>query len=182
MLFAAKSRFERVHDLPPPYRRNIKESAAWVRQSNQIEANIDGARAELGANLQELERKVAVLSDWRAHFDARPFLFLGIAFAGGAAAAASLGSGRSAKAALASMGRDSRQNMRAFAHRGTRSTRGITSRARSVGLAADRFIQYAGEIIPGFMDQFHRAERRATSNGGGGAFVGPCRVIRQAAG
>lgn len=134
---------------------------------DQIEANIDGARAELGANLQELERKVAVLSDWRAHFDARPFLFLGIAFAGGAAAAASLGSGPSAKAALASMGRDSRQNMRAFAHREHALNTWDNFKGALVGLAADRFIQYAGEIIPGFMDQFHRAERRATSNGGG---------------
>jgi hypothetical protein len=32
-----------------------------------------------------------------------------------------------------------------------------------VGLAIERFLGYAGELIPGFSDQFKRAERRAAS-------------------
>jgi hypothetical protein len=140
---------------------------------DQIEANIDGARAELGANIQELERKVAVLSDWRAHFEARPLLFLGIAFAGGAAAAASLGSGRSARAALANMGRDSAQNRYSFAHKEHALNTWDNFKGALVGLATDRFLQYAGEIIPGFTDQFHRAERRSASAGASGYRADP---------
>ena len=51
--------------------------------------------------------------------------------------------------------------MRAFAHREHALNTWDNFKGALVGLAADRFIQYAGEIIPGFMDQFHRAERRA---------------------
>jgi hypothetical protein len=32
-----------------------------------------------------------------------------------------------------------------------------------VGLAIERFLRYAGELIPGFTDQFRSAERRAGS-------------------
>ena len=63
--------------------------------------------------------------------------------------------------------------MSAFAHREHALNTWDNFKGALVGLAADRFIQYAGEIIPGFMDQFHRAERRATSNGGGESSLDP---------
>lgn len=50
----------------------------------QIEAHIDRARHELGANLKELEHRVEVATDWRSHFRARPFAFVGAGFVAGA--------------------------------------------------------------------------------------------------
>jgi hypothetical protein len=131
---------------------------------DQIEANIDGARAELGANLEELERRVAGLTDWRAHFEARPLLFLGIAFAGGAAVAASLGPERAPRAGFAPIpGGEPRRNMPALLHKEYALTTWDNVKGALVGLAIERFLQHAGEIIPGFTDQFRRAERRAAS-------------------
>ena len=131
---------------------------------DQIEADIDGARAELGANLEELERRVAGLTDWRAHFEARPLLFLGIAFAGGVAVAASLGPGHAPRSGFAlTPGGEPRRNMPALLHKEHALTTWDNVKGALVGLAIERFLQYAGEIIPGFTDQFRRAERRAAS-------------------
>jgi hypothetical protein len=131
---------------------------------DQIEANIDGARAELGANLEELERRVAGLTDWRAHYEARPLLFLGLAFAGGAAVAASLGSGRAPGAGFASTpGGGPGRNMPSLLHKEHALATWDNVKGALVGLAIERFLGYAGELIPGFSDQFKRAERRAAS-------------------
>jgi len=46
---------------------------------DQIEADIDRARASLGSNLKELEHKVEAAADWREHFRARPWAMLGAA-------------------------------------------------------------------------------------------------------
>ena len=134
---------------------------------DQIEANIDGARAELGANLEELERRVAELTDWRAHYDARPLVFLGLAFAGGAAVAASLGSGRAPRAGFASaQAGEPGRNTPALLHKEHALTAWDNVKGALIGLAIERFLGYAGEIIPGFTDQFRRAERRAASGDG----------------
>ena len=134
---------------------------------DQIEANIDGARAELGANLEELERRVAELTDWRAHYEARPLLFLGLAFAGGAAVAASLGSARAPRAGFAStQAGEPRRNTPALLHKEHALTTWDNVKGALIGLAIERFLGYAGEIIPGFSDQFRRAERRAASGDG----------------
>ena len=128
---------------------------------DQIEANIDGARAELGANLEELERRVAELTDWRAHYEARPLLFLGLAFAGGAAVAASLGPGRAPRGAFVSTpGEEPPRNMPSLVHKEHALAAWDNVKGALIGLAIERFLRYAGEIIPGFTDQFERAERR----------------------
>src|SRR6185295_14747304 len=54
---------------------------------DEIEAHIDQTRQRLGSNLRELEQKVDAATDWREQFRARPYLALGIAFAGGVAMA-----------------------------------------------------------------------------------------------
>lgn len=59
----------------------------------QIEAHIDRTRHELGANLKELEHRVEAATDWRRHFRARPFAFMGAGFVAGAVIGAMMPNG-----------------------------------------------------------------------------------------
>lgn len=52
-------------------------------KSSQITREIENTRAELGSNLQELERKVKRMTDWRQQFEKSPFAMIGMAFGGG---------------------------------------------------------------------------------------------------
>ena len=59
--------------------------------TDQIEAHIANTRENLGANLQELERKVKSVTDWRRQFRDSPMVLLGAAFTGGIILASLLG-------------------------------------------------------------------------------------------
>jgi len=52
-------------------------------ETNRIKQYIDGERAELGRNLDEIEHRVRNATDLKAHFDKNTGLFLGAAVAGG---------------------------------------------------------------------------------------------------
>ena len=125
----------------------------------QVEAHIDTTRERLGSNVEELERKIDAMTDWRQHFQVRPFTFLGVALAGGVMLAVSL-RGRSAR----------RQDFASSEpHVGTavqkyhalRTWDNITGAL--IGVAAARVKDYVGELIPGFREQIERTERPAPS-------------------
>jgi hypothetical protein len=50
---------------------------------DQIERHIYETRNELGENISELQQKVKTAVDWRAQFNQRPMLMIGVAFGGG---------------------------------------------------------------------------------------------------
>ncbi len=50
---------------------------------DQIERHIYEKRSELGENIHELQQKVKTAVDWRAQFDQRPWVLMGVAFGGG---------------------------------------------------------------------------------------------------
>lgn len=52
-------------------------------KSDQIAHEIEQRRAILKTDLQELERRVETLADWREQFRKRPFTLMGLAFGGG---------------------------------------------------------------------------------------------------
>jgi hypothetical protein len=99
--------------------------------ANQIEAHIESTREDLGSNLNELERKVKSVTDWKQHFQNNPMTMLGVAFGGGILLATTLGE------------RKSRRGDRGFSshaggaepHAGIRNTKpwrpGTTSKALS---------------------------------------------------
>jgi hypothetical protein len=60
-------------------------------KSSQITREIENTRAELGSNLQELERKVRGMTDWRQQFEKNPITLIGLAFGGGLLLGAALG-------------------------------------------------------------------------------------------
>ncbi len=52
-------------------------------RSDQIAHEIQQQRAELGANLHELENRIESATDWREQFRRYPFMMMGLAFGGG---------------------------------------------------------------------------------------------------
>jgi len=134
--------------------------------TNQIEAQIEDRRADLGSNLRELEQKVKSVTDWKHHFQQNPMMLLGAAFGGGILLAATLG------------GRKRRRGTRNFSadpagheHAGTEPKhRAIETwdniKGALVGVAATRFKDFVGEIVPGFHEEFRQAEGKATPHNG----------------
>ena len=52
-------------------------------RSDQIALEIEQQRAQLGANLHELEIRIETATDWREQFRKYPFMMMGLAFGGG---------------------------------------------------------------------------------------------------
>ena len=130
--------------------------------TSQIEAHIENTRADLGSNLLELEQKVKSVTDWKQHFQTAPMTMLGAAFGGGILLATMLG------------GRRKRRGQRGFynpaprfeSHGGTdhQKHRALETwdniKGALIGVAATRFKDFIGEVVPGFQEQFQRAEEK----------------------
>jgi len=129
---------------------------------NQIENHIEDARENLGSNLEELERKVKSVTDWRHHYARHPMTMVGVAFGAGVLLAAVAGKkGHSPRRRFVSsrnleshelVGRLDRQKGKAL-----ETWENI--KGALVGVAATRVKDYVGEIIPGFHEHFDRAQR-----------------------
>src|SRR6476620_3850856 len=132
--------------------------------TSQIEAHIAETRTDLGSNLQELEQKVKSVTDWKQHFQKNPMPLLGVAFGGGALLATMLGGGKS------------RRRERRFSHPTHSEPHGGTDHQKHealetwdnikgalIGVAATRFKDFVGEVVPGFHEQFQRTEEKAKS-------------------
>jgi len=129
----------------------------------QIAAQIDSSRERLGSNLEELERRVDAVTDWRSHFRTRPMAVMGAAFAGGALLATTMrGRPRGRRYAPPS-------SLEVAPHEGTAAQKHQALetwdniKGALIGLAATRFKDYLGELLPGFAEQFQRTERKAES-------------------
>ena len=130
---------------------------------SQIEAHIEDTRADLGSNLQELEQKVKSVTDWKQHFRTNPMTMVGVAFGGGILLATMLG------------GRKNRRGERGFSSPATGSEPHAGSdhqkhkaletwdniKGALIGVAATRFKDFVGEVVPGFHEQFHRTDEKA---------------------
>jgi hypothetical protein len=131
--------------------------------THQIEAHIEDTRKDLGSNLHELERKVKSVTDWKQHFQSNPMTMLGVAFGGGILLATMLG------------GRKNRRGERGFPshatgsepHAGTEQQKHKALetwdniKGALIGVAATRFKDFVGEIVPGFQEQFQGTEEKA---------------------
>ena len=135
--------------------------------THQIEAHIEDTRKDLGSNLHELEQKVKSVTDWKQHFKSNPMTMLGVAFGGGILLATVLG------------GRKSRRGERGFSspatgsdfHAGTdhQKHKALETwdniKGALIGVAATRFKDFVGEIVPGFQEQFQGVEEKAKAKG-----------------
>lgn len=130
--------------------------------TNQIEAHIEYTRGELGANLKELEQKFQTATDWKRHFQNNPMAMLGVAFGGGILLASMLGGrksrngGRSYTAPAASEPHAGTNHQK---HKALETWDNI--KGALIGVAATRFKDFVGEVVPGFQEQFQRTEQKA---------------------
>ena len=141
----------------------------------QIETHIETTRDALGANLDELERKVESAVDWRQHFDRQPWMMMALAFGTGVLLSATLrdrGRGRPALVEARSFGAGTgRRKHTAF----DEAWRGIKSAV--TGAAAIRFKGYVDQMLPGFREQLDLAQARTAqdSDSGSQGSAGPTR-------
>jgi hypothetical protein len=126
--------------------------------TEQIEHHIEKTRDDLGSNLNELEQKVKSITDWRHHFQTKPATLLGVAFGGGVL--------------LATMVSGGRRNRRRYANRvpSAEPHAGTTYpkykaletwdniKGALIGVAATKFKDFVGEVVPGFHTQYQRVE------------------------
>jgi hypothetical protein len=123
--------------------------------TDQIERHIEHTRGALGSNLQELEHKVKSVTDWKQHFQSNPMTMLGVAFGGGILLATMLGGRKHHRKELLT---DS------TLHAGTdhQKTKALETwdniKGALIGVAATRFKDFVGEIVPGFQEHFQQTE------------------------
>lgn len=137
---------------------------------NQIEREIRQERSDLDRNLRELEDKTRALADWREHHRNHPGLFLGLAFGAGMAL------GLATVPQMKRVGRSSTWAERDTSHdplhqvgamgSGSSGTRALARRQVSetwhdiadtlLRVASARAVEFVGELVPGFRDQFGR--------------------------
>jgi len=134
--------------------------------TNQIEAHIEDTRADLGSNLYELERKVKSVTDWRQYYQRDPKMLLGAAFGGGILLATMVGGrGRRRERVLY------RANSSPEPHVGSdhQKSKALETwdniKGALIGVAATRFKDFVGEVVPGFQEQFHKTEEKVKAIG-----------------
>lgn len=131
--------------------------------TSQIVAHIEDTRDDLGSNLRELEQKVKSVTDWKQHFRTNPMTLLGVAFGGGILLATMVGR------------RKNRHGERSFSipgngsepHAGTdhQKHRALETwdniKGALIGVAATRFKDFVGEVVPSFQEHYQRTEEKA---------------------
>lgn len=130
--------------------------------THQIEEHIENTREDLGSNFQELEHKVKSVTDWNQHFQKNPMTMLGVAFGGGILLASMLGGRRSR-----------RRESRLSSHEAGAEPHAATDHQKHkaletwdsikgalVGVAATRFKDFVGEVVPGFHEQYQKTEEK----------------------
>ena len=130
--------------------------------TNQIENYIDSKRDDLGSNFQELEQKVKSVTDWRQQFQKNPMTMVAVAFGGGILLASLIGGSkkRSSSGSTQPHASTDRQS-----HKALETWDNI--KGALIGVAASRFKDFVGEIVPGFHDQFQNSEKAKGSISGG---------------
>jgi len=132
--------------------------------TNQIEAHIENTRDELGANLKEFEQKVKSVTDWKYHFENNAMTMLGVAFGGGVLLASMLG-GNKRRGGRRSYSYSSTNTPEPHAGTDLQKNKALetwdTIKGALIGVAATRFKEFVGEVVPGFHEQFQKTAARA---------------------
>jgi hypothetical protein len=133
--------------------------------SNQIEREIQAERGQLGRNLNDLQSKVEEVTDWRTHFNKRPITMIGVALGGGLLLASMTGRRSKPRRNYA----EPRSNGENEHRRGTEIQKGKaletvdTIKGALIGVAANTFQDFLGQVVPGFREQFEKTTREKSS-------------------
>jgi hypothetical protein len=136
-------------------------------KSNQIERQIQTERGELGQHLNELQSKVQEVTDWRAQFQKRPMLIMGVAVGGGLLLASLTGRRSKSTRHLPENGSDVASGHR----RGTELQKNKaleafdTIKGAMIAVTANTFQDFLGQIIPGFKEQFQKTAQEKSAPG-----------------
>jgi hypothetical protein len=122
-------------------------------KAERIERHIEQQRSEVRDNMLELKHKVRRSVDWRAQVDERPLTMVGLAFGGGFLLSAFL-SARSSRPDFRSMSSADYRAPQESSHGGTWEI----LRGAVIGLAATRLKEIVEELIPGFQEEYRKAE------------------------
>ena len=151
-----------------------------AEQTDEIQQHIQSKRAELGHNLEELETKVKSAADWHTYFERYPMAALGLSVGGGMVLAMLAGSrsrrGGARMASTLGAGPEGQPMPAAtnYSRRTSGDTRGKVSETMDtlkgalLGLATSKVRDMLSDAMPGFREQYDRAERqrdRIATNG-----------------
>ena len=130
--------------------------------TSQIEAHIEDTRADLGSNLHELEQKVKSVTDWKQHFQTNPMTMLGVAFGGGICWRRCWADARTGGVAGFHTSRPGSEPHAGTDHQKHKALETWDNiKGALIGVAATRFKDFVGEVVPGFHEQFQRTEEKA---------------------
>ena len=134
---------------------------------DQIERHIYEKRSELGENIHALQEKVKTAVDWRAQFDQRPWVGMGVAFGGGVLLALLFG-GRGDSGRSSSRDRWPQESQR-FGTLQPREDKANAVweniRGAALAVAGSRLGSVLEGVLPGFQEQFRKRQRDQQGSG-----------------
>lgn len=161
---------------------------------DQIERHIYETRNELGENISELQQKVKTAVDWRAQFNQRPMLMIGVAFGGGLLLSALLStrgnSQRSSNKALHNRWKPESQPSEHGASGGRDRDEANSTwddiRGAVLAVAGTKLGSVIEEVLPGFQEHFKKRRQERDSwpqerRSGSSRHNGPESALKQTA-
>jgi len=130
--------------------------------THQIEAHIADTREKLGNNVRELEQKVKAVTDWKQYVQNSPMSMFGVALGGGILLATMLGRPKTHRLGeqrdLYSAPGVSEEHPGDNDPKDKALETWNNIKGALIGVAATRFKEFIGEVVPGFQEQFKQAE------------------------
>jgi hypothetical protein len=122
----------------------------------RLQRQLAGEHEQLNDNLEVLERKARELTDWRAQFEKRPLLLLGLAFGGGLIASGLVGRRRISPARDFADGR----SMSTAMPRPSAPVNGNWQQVRNTlsAVASGVAAELLQELVPGFKEHYDRVK------------------------
>jgi hypothetical protein len=137
---------------------------------DQIERHIYEKRNELGENIHQLREKVKTAVDWRAQFDQRPWVMMGLAFGGGFLISMLFGGDRDAdrysrkRWRRESQRRDYSSKVRTTDWESQASSTWDNIRGALLAVAGSRLGTLIEEVLPGFQEHYRKRQQERRSS------------------
>ena len=151
--------------------------------SDQIERHIQETRNDLGDNFSELKEKVKTVVDWRAQFEERPGIMMALAFGGGVLLSALLPTVRPSRRRSSEGRRNAPPDRDAPGH-SIKSRTAFDDKASQtlenwdalkgalVGVATTKLSGFIEDLLPGFKQEFTKAQTGKSSDRSGSSTSG----------
>ena len=157
--------------------------------SGQIERHIQETRNDLGENFTELGEKLRTAVDWRAQFEERPMAMIALAFGGGVLLSALLPTLRSSRRKTAEDRWSAPPDLEAT-EPSIKSRNAFDDKAKQaletwealkdalVGVATSKLSGFVEDLLPGFKQEFTKAQTGRSSDRSGSSTSGQSTLQR----